>query len=158
MRIQILMQRLRGTQIARERVEVVKPPRVRIIPSGPQVLHPNPAVEGFAAVESGCQGGGFVEADGPAVDGVGVVLHERRCCIVDGVGVVVGVGTERARARCWGGVLRVMLWGKRTSGSASYSISPDVTTRARGSLPAGRANLSSRVAQVDSCWGDEVGG
>jgi hypothetical protein len=50
------------------------------------------------------------------------VLHKRRCCIEDGAGIVVGVGAERKRAGCWGGVLRVLLWEKRISGPASVTF------------------------------------
>ena len=43
-------------------------------------------------------------------------------------------------------------------GEHEKSRSPDVTTGSRGSLSAGQANLSSRVAPVDYRWADEVGG
>jgi hypothetical protein len=59
-------------------------------------IKPGELVPSFATVNSGCQGSRFVEADGPAVGGVGVVLHERRCCVQHGAGVVVAVGRSVA--------------------------------------------------------------
>ena len=67
MHIEILVQRLRVSHVAHERIEAVERPCRPVLVPGPQVLHGDALVELFAGVEEVGEGVGGVESEGVPV-------------------------------------------------------------------------------------------